>query len=106
LGLGSQQQKVSVEAQIAPLLNTENPTLATTLDTRAIGNVPLISRNLITLTMFLPGAISTNPNGFVNQAAISGPLSTDSRNTVSVNGQQAADEPVSARRYEHQPDAR
>jgi outer membrane receptor protein involved in Fe transport len=90
LGLGSQQQKVSVEAEIAPLLNTENPTLATTLDTRAIENVPLVSRNLIALTMFLPGAISTNPNGFVNQASISGPMSStglqSNGNTVSVNG--------------------
>lgn len=90
LGMSSQQQKVSVEAEIAPLLNTENPTLATTLDTRAIENIPLVSRNVIALTMFLPGAVSTNPNGFVNQASISGPLSSSgsqsSNNTVSVNG--------------------
>jgi hypothetical protein len=86
LGMSSQQQKVSVEAEIAPLLNTENPTLATTLDTRAIENIPMVSRNVIALTMFLPGAISTNPNGFVNQASISGPLSSNSGNTVSVNG--------------------
>src|ERR1700710_3003227 len=38
LGLENQQQKVSVNAEVAPLLNTENPTLATTLDTRAIEN--------------------------------------------------------------------
>ena len=77
-------QKVSVEAEIAPLLNTESPVLATTLDTRAIENMPLVSRNLIALTMFLPGAVSTNPNGFVNQAAVSGPISANQ--TVSVNG--------------------
>ena len=90
MGLSSAQQKVSVEAEVVPLLNTETPTLATTLDTRAIENVPLVSRNLIALTMFLPGAISTNPNGFVNQASISGPLSASGSqgngNTVSVNG--------------------
>ncbi|MCU1225174.1 MAG: hypothetical protein JWQ42_3267 [Edaphobacter sp.] len=86
LGLAGQLQKVAVEAEITPLMNTENPTLATTLDARAIDNMPLVSRNLIALTMFLPGAVSTNPNGFVNQAAISGPLSTNSGNTVSVNG--------------------
>ncbi len=86
LGVAGAQQKVSIEAEVAPLLNTENPTLATTLDTRAIENVPMVSRNIIALTMFLPGAISTNPNGFVNQAAISGPLSTNSGNSVSVNG--------------------
>ena len=84
MGLSSAQQKVSVEAEVVPLLNTETPTLATTLDTRAIENMPLVSRNLIALTMFLPGAISTNPNGFVNQAGVSGPISANQ--TVSVNG--------------------
>src|SRR5882757_4161826 len=84
LGLAGQLQKVAVEAEIAPLLNTENPTLATTLDTRAIENMPMVSRNIIALTMFLPGAISTNPNGFVNQAGVSGPISANQ--TVSVNG--------------------
>jgi hypothetical protein len=83
-------QNVSVASELIPLMNTENPTLATTLDTRAIENVPLVSRNLIALTMFLPGAISTNPNGFVNQASVSGPMSSSgsqtSNITVSVNG--------------------
>jgi len=84
MGLSSAQQKVSVEAEVVPLLNAETPMLATTLDTRAIENMPLVSRNLIALTMFLPGAISTNPNGFVNQAGVSGPISANQ--TVSVNG--------------------
>jgi len=90
LALEGQTQKVSVEYEVAPLLNTENSTLATTLDTRAIENVPMVSRNIIALTMFLPGAISTNPNGFVSQEAISGPMSTtgsaSNNNSVSVNG--------------------
>jgi hypothetical protein len=84
LVLAGQVQKVSVESQFTPLINTENPTLATTLDVRAIENMPLVSRNVIALTMFLPGAISTNPNGFVNNASVSGPISTNQ--TVSVNG--------------------
>jgi len=84
LVLASQAQNVQVEANVAPLLNTENPTLATTLDTRAIENIPIVSRNIIALTMYLPGAVSTNPNGFVNNASVSGPISTNQ--TVSVNG--------------------
>lgn len=84
LALASEQQSVQVESTFAPLLNTENPTLATTLDTRAIENIPMVSRNIIALTMFLPGAVSTNPNGFVNNASVSGPISTNQ--TVSVNG--------------------
>src|SRR5882757_8102307 len=66
MGLSSAQQKVSVEAEVVPLLNTETPMLATTLDTRAIENVPLVSRNLIALTMFLPGPISANQTVSVN----------------------------------------
>ena len=85
MGLSAAQQKVSVESEIVPLLNTETPMLATTLDTRAIENMPLVSRNLIALTMFLPGAISTNPNGFVSNAAVSGPQSANQ--TVSVGNQ-------------------
>jgi hypothetical protein len=84
LGLSGQLQNVSVAAELIPLMNTENPTLATTLDTRAIENAPLVGRNIIALTMFLPGAVSTNPNGFVGQAGVSGPQSVNQ--TVSVNG--------------------
>ncbi len=88
LGLESQQQKVSVVADTFPLINTENTTLATTLDTRAIENVPLVSRNILMLTMFLPGAVTTNPSGFVSNSAVSGPISDNlsSNTTVSVNG--------------------
>ncbi|QHN02917.1 TonB-dependent receptor [Granulicella sp. WH15] len=92
LTIAGQQQKVQVQAEIAPLLNTENPTLATTLDNRAIENVPLVSRNLTAITMFLPGSVSTQPNSFVSNAAVSGPLSSNnpagasSNASVSVNG--------------------
>ncbi len=81
LGLAGQQQTVEIAAGTIPLLNTENPTLATTLDARAIDNIPLVGRDIVALTMFLPGSVSTNPNGFVGQAAI-----TQGGNTVSING--------------------
>ncbi|QNI38577.1 TonB-dependent receptor [Edaphobacter sp. 4G125] len=92
LSLENQQQKVTVEAEVAPLINTESPVLATTLDNRAIENLPLVSRNLNALTMFLPGSVSTSPNSFVSNASISGPLSgnnmagASSNSSVSVNG--------------------
>jgi hypothetical protein len=88
LSLESQQQKVTVEASVAPLINTESPVLSTTLDTRAIENVPLVSRNIIALSMFLPGAVSTNPNGFVSNASISGPISSNQSVSVNANRQQ------------------
>ncbi|MEO6910489.1 MAG: TonB-dependent receptor, partial [Edaphobacter sp.] len=83
LVLAGQQQNVSVEASTVPLLNTQNSTLATTLDTRAIDNIPSVGRNIMSLTMFMPGAISTQPNGFAGNNAIAGQMSS---NTVSVNG--------------------
>ena len=81
LTLKGTEQNVSIQSDIVPLLNTENATLATTLDARAIENIPMVGRDIVALTMFLPGSVSTNPNGFVGQAAI-----TQGGNTVSVNG--------------------
>ena len=81
LTLQGQQQSAEIVSEVAPLLNTENPELATTLDVRAIENIPIVGRDIVALTMFLPGAVSTNPNGFVGQAAIN-----QGGNTVSING--------------------
>jgi hypothetical protein len=81
LTLEGTQQNVSIQSEVAPLLNTEDSTLATTLDTRAIENIPMIGRDIVSVTMFLPGSVSTNPNGFVGQAGI-----TQGGNTVSING--------------------
>jgi outer membrane receptor protein involved in Fe transport len=92
LVLSGQVQNVSVASELVPILNTENPTIATTLDSRAIENIPLVGRNLTAITMFLPGAVSTQPNSFVSNAAVSGPLSGNNMSgqasgaSVSVNG--------------------
>ena len=92
LVLASEAQRMEITSEFTPLLNTQNPTIATTLDTRAIENIPLVGRNLTAITMFLPGAVSTQPNSFVGNAAVSGPLSGNnmsgqaSGSSVSVNG--------------------
>ena len=88
LALEGNQAKVSVESELVPLINTESPVLSTTLDTRAIENMPLVSRNIVALTMFLPGAIATQPNNFVGQAAVSGPISSNTTVSVNANRQQ------------------
>jgi hypothetical protein len=88
LSLAGTQSKVSVDAEFVPLLNTDSPVLGTTLDTRAIENMPLVSRNIVALTMFLPGAIATQPNNFVGQAAVSGPISSNTTVSVNANRQQ------------------
>ena len=88
LNLAGTESKVSVDAELVPLINTESPVLSTTLDTRAIENMPLVSRNIVALTMFLPGAIATQPNNFVGQAAVSGPISSNTTVSVNANRQQ------------------
>jgi hypothetical protein len=75
------QQQVAVNAEIVPLLNTENATLATTLDNHAIDNVPMVGRDFVQLTMFVPGAVSTSPGGFAGNSAIG-----VGGNVVSING--------------------
>jgi hypothetical protein len=64
------QQKTDVSAELVPLLNTENAQLATTLDKGAIDAVPMVGRNFVQLTLFVPGAVSTTPAGFAGNAAI------------------------------------
>lgn len=88
LSIAGTEQKVSVESELVPLITTDSPMLGTTLDTRAIENMPLVSRNIVALTMFLPGAIATQPNNFVGQQAISGPLSSSTSVSVNANRQQ------------------
>ena len=83
---GSEQQ-VEVHDDGAPLLNTENATLGTTLDSTAIDNVALNGRDFVSLTLFTPGAVSTNPGSLIGTVAITG---EDVRNTPngspSING--------------------
>ena len=61
---------INVDSELVPLINTENAQLATTLDKTAIDAVPLIGRNFVQLTMFVPGAVSTTPANFAGNAAI------------------------------------
>lgn len=61
---------VDVNSELVPLLNTENAQLATTLDRAAIDAVPMVGRNFVQLTLFVPGAVSTTPAGFAGNAAI------------------------------------
>jgi hypothetical protein len=83
---GSQQQ-VSVDNDLVPLLNTENATLGTTLDATAIDNIPLNGRNFVSLTLFSPGAVSTNPGSLTGTVAITGMVVRNTANgSPSING--------------------
>jgi Carboxypeptidase regulatory-like domain/TonB dependent receptor len=84
MAVGNTQSRVSVDASVAPLLNTENAQLATTLDTKAIGNIPMVGQNWVQLTLFVPGAINTNPSALAGNGAIG--VNQAVNNGVSVNG--------------------
>jgi outer membrane receptor protein involved in Fe transport len=58
---------IEVQAAYIPLLNTEDNVIGETLTSNAIQNVPLNGRNFSSLTVFMPGAVSTQPSGFSGQ---------------------------------------
>ena len=60
---------MDVTSDVAPLLNTENPTLGATLDTNAIQNFPLVGRNMTELTLYVPGAVTATPGSFTGSSA-------------------------------------
>ncbi len=70
LGVEGSTQNVTVSSELVPLLNTENSTLGTTLDTNAVNTIPLVGRNFTELTLFVPGAVTATPGGFTGSNAI------------------------------------
>ncbi len=84
LTVGAETQTVEVRNEIAPILNTENGTIATTFTANTIQNIPLNGRNFSSLTLFLPGAVTTNPGGMTGSNAIE--RDTGSSGQASVNG--------------------
>ena len=70
LSVEGSQTSVSVNSELVPLLDTEDATQGATLDTNAISNIPLISRNFTELTLFVPGAVTGSPASFTGSNAI------------------------------------
>ncbi len=69
LGVEGSTTNVLVTSDVSPLLNTENPTLGTTLDQAAVAAIPLVGRNFTELTLFVPGAVTATPAAFAGSAA-------------------------------------
>jgi hypothetical protein len=92
LSLEGSNTTVAVNAEIAPLLNTENGTLGLTLDTSAIEGITLVSRNFTELTLFVPGAVTGTPASFTGSAAIerngNGTLASQNGNRQETNNYQ------------------
>ena len=64
LSVGGSNETVTVSAGDAPILNTENATLGTTLTSNTIENIALNGRNFAELALFMPGAVATDPSQF------------------------------------------
>ncbi len=79
LTIGSATETVTVSNEVAPILNTDNATIATTFSANTIQNIPLNGRNFSSLTLFLPGAVTTEPGGLTG--------SNGTERNVASNGQ-------------------
>ncbi|WP_049780915.1 TonB-dependent receptor [Terriglobus saanensis] len=64
LMVGTSTTTVEITDTLMPLLDTEDSTIATTLTANAIENIPLSGRNWSSLSLFVPGATSSNPSTF------------------------------------------
>ena len=84
LQIGTTTQTVSVEAGVSPLLNTNDATRGIVLSTNEIQNVPLNGRNFSSITLFVPGAVNSDPTGLTGNNAIE--RNTYNNGIVSVNG--------------------
>jgi len=87
LAVGAENTTVSVSEQEQPILNTENATLGETFTENTINNVPLNGRDFSQLTVFTPGAVSTNYGQF--GGASSTERDTGSDTIANVNGNRA-----------------
>lgn len=69
LAIGAGSTTVDVSAEIQPILNTENATLGETFTENTINSIPLNGRDFSQLTVFTPGAVSTNYGAFGGQSS-------------------------------------
>ncbi|MEO6816318.1 MAG: carboxypeptidase-like regulatory domain-containing protein, partial [Edaphobacter sp.] len=84
LMVGASSTKVEVEGNVAPILNTNDASLGSTLSTNEIANIPLNGRNFSSVTLFQPGAVATDPRGMTGSNAIE--RSQGSNGVASING--------------------
>ncbi len=92
LTVGSSTVAVDVTSTLVPLLDTEDSKISTTMTANTIENIPLSGRNWSSLTLFVPGAVSTNPTQFGgsgNQNAIERNQNGGGVSQAQVNGNRA-----------------
>lgn len=81
---GGASTVTDVNAETAPILNTNDSSLGISLSTNEIANIPLNGRNFSSVTLFQPGAIATDPQGMTGNNAIE--RSTFNNGVASING--------------------
>lgn len=62
LEVGDTTQVVEVK-DVAPILQTETTQTGDTINTGQLTSLPLKGRNFVSLTLLVPGSVSTNPDG-------------------------------------------
>jgi len=84
LAVGDVSVVANVNADVAPILNTNDASLGLTLSANEIQNIPLNGRNFSSVTLFQPGAVNTDPTGMTGSNAIE--RNTTSNGIASING--------------------
>jgi Carboxypeptidase regulatory-like domain/TonB dependent receptor/TonB-dependent Receptor Plug Domain len=84
LAVGQAAESVVVENALQPILDTDNSTISATFPSTTIQSIPLNGRNFSSVTMFVPGAVATEPTSMTNTNAIE--RSTNQGGQVSING--------------------
>ena len=87
LSVGAANTTVEVSEQSQPILNTENATLGQTFTENTINSVPLNGRDFSQLTVFTPGAVSTNYGAFGGQQSTE--RDTNGSTVANINGNRA-----------------
>jgi hypothetical protein len=87
LKIGQSNETVQVDMEAQPILNTENATLGETFTENTINSIPLNGRDFSQLTVFTPGAVSTDYGAFGGQASTE--RDTGGSTVANVNGNRA-----------------
>ncbi len=88
LKAGAVSTTTLVQGALAPILNTNDASLGLTLTSNQLQTIPLNGRNFASVTLFIPGSVSTNgPQGMTGNNAIE--RNTFYSGTANINGNRA-----------------